>query len=92
MSENKKYGNRNKKLDEKSLEIKLLAKRLKQLRINAGYTSAEIFSYDTGISRSQYSRYERGEDIRFSTIIRLCKLYGIELKDFLSEGFEELKQ
>lgn len=88
MAEKIKSGNRYKSFEEKSLEIQFLAKRIKNLRINAGFTSGETFAYDNEWSRSSYSRMERGEDIRFSTLIRLCKIHGITLEQFFSEGFK----
>ena len=88
----KKYGNRNKKFDEKPLEIRLLAERIKQLRINAGYTSYENFAFDKEISRSQYNRYEKGENITFTTILRLCGLFEITIQEFFSEGFDGLRK
>jgi len=90
MSEKKKYGNRYKKYEDKPLEVRLLADRIKQLRIDAGYTSYENFAFDKEISRSQYYRYEKGEDIRFSTIVRLCSLFGISIDEFFAEGFGEI--
>ena len=36
---------------EKPKEIQLLAKRIKQLRIDKGYTSQETFAYDNNYTR-----------------------------------------
>jgi transcriptional regulator with XRE-family HTH domain len=75
----------------KSKEAQLLGKRIKQLRQEKGYTSQETFAYDNGYTLSYYSRLERGEDIRFTSLVRVCKALGIGLKDFFSEGFEKIK-
>lgn len=91
MAEKVKYGNRYKAFEEKPLEIQHLATRIKQLRINAGFTSGETFAYDNDWSRSSYSRMERGEDVRFSTLVRLCKIHGISLEQFFKEGFDTLQ-
>ena len=72
---------------EKSPEIQLLAKRIKELRKKAGYTSYELFAYDNDITRSQWGRYERGEDIRFTSLIKACKALNVTLAEFFSEGF-----
>lgn len=66
-----------------------MAKRIKQLRKEKGYTSQETFAYDNEYTLSYYSRVERGEDIRFSSLIRLCKALDVDLKTFFSEGFED---
>lgn len=60
---------------EKSKEVLLLAGRIKSLRKRAGYTSYEIFAYDHNITRSQWGRYEKGEDIRFTSLVRICKIF-----------------
>ena len=72
---------------EKSKEVLLLAERVKNLRKKAGYTSYEIFAYDNNITRSQWGRYEKGEDIRFTSLVRICKIFKISLEEFFSEGF-----
>jgi transcriptional regulator with XRE-family HTH domain len=75
---------------EKSKEIKLLAARIKQLRQDKGYTSQETFAYDHGYTLSYYSRLERGEDIRFSSLVKVCVALNVSLDEFFN-GFEELK-
>ena len=68
--------------------LKNLGNRIKQLRIQKGYSSYEYFAYEKDISRAQFGRYERGEDIRFSTLLRIIKAFDMDVKDFFSEGFE----
>jgi transcriptional regulator with XRE-family HTH domain len=77
---------------EKSKEIILLSKRIKQLRIKAGYSNYEYFAFEHEISRSQYGRYEKGEDLRFSSLMKLIKAFGITPEEFFSEGFEDLRE
>lgn len=76
---------------EKPNEVQLLAKRIKQLRIEKGYTSQETFAYDNDYTLSYYSRLERGEDIRFTSLTKVCKALGVDLKTFFSNGFEKIK-
>ncbi len=70
------------------LQIKNLGARIKELRIKKGYSNAEFFAYDHRINRSQYGKYERGEDLRFSSLLRIIEIHGLTLKDFFSEGFK----
>jgi len=72
----------------KSKDSLLLGKRIKQLRQAKGYSSQENFAYDNDYTLSYYSRLERGEDIRFSSLVRVCKAFGITLADFFAEGFD----
>jgi hypothetical protein len=69
-------------------ELKRLGERIKQLRIKKGYTSYEYFAYDNNISRAQMGRYEKGQDLRFSSLRKVVKALGVTLEEFFSEGFE----
>lgn len=69
-------------------ELELLGNRIKQLRKERGYSNQEIFAYDNDLNRAQYNKYERGGDIRFSSLVRLLKALDISVKDFFSEGFD----
>ena len=77
---------------EKTLEAILLGKRITQLRKAKGYNSQETFAYDNDYTLSYYSRVERGEDIRFTSLVKVCRALGIELEDFFSKGFEDLEK
>lgn len=71
--------------------LKKLGKRIKELRIAKGYSSYEYFAYEHNISRAQYGRYEKGEDLRFSSLSKVITALGITMKDFFAEGFEEIE-
>ena len=73
---------------EPNLELIKLGNRIKQLRIKKGYDSYEFFAYDNNISRTQYGRYERGEDLRYSSLVRVVKAFDMTMKEFFSEGFD----
>lgn len=66
----------------KQEQLQKLANRIKQLRIEKGYTSYEYFAYDHNIPRAQYGRYEKGEDLKFSSLIKIVKSLNISLEDF----------
>ncbi len=70
----------------KPKEVTQLGKRIKELRQAKGYTSQETFAYDNEYTLSYYSRLERGEDMRFSSLVRVCKALNITLEDFF-KGF-----
>ena len=76
------------KKDEFTLkQLQKLGNRFKQLRKEKGYTNYEIFAYDNEIPRAQYGRYEKGEDLRFSSLLKVLKALDITLEEFFSEGF-----
>jgi len=70
-------------------QLLFLAERFKQLRRERGYSNYEQFAFDNELPRAQYGRYEKGEDLRFSSLLKVLKSLNISLKDFFSEGFEK---
>jgi transcriptional regulator with XRE-family HTH domain len=77
-----------KKMKSKSPDVEKLAKRIQALRVKQGYTNYENFAFEKEIPRAQYGRYEKGEDIRFSSLMKVIKAFGMSPKEFFSEGFD----
>ena len=67
--------------------LKKLGNRIKALRIKKGYSSYDFFAYDHHISRAQWGRYENGQDLRFSSLLKVVKAFDMTFSDFFSEGF-----
>lgn len=72
----------------KDAKLKKVGDRIKQLRIEKGYTSYEYFAYDHNISRAQFGRYEQGQDLRLSSLIKVVDALGIPFHEFFKEGFD----
>ena len=68
-------------------KLRVLGERLKYYRKFKGYTNYEHFAYDLGISRSQYGKYEKGGNIKFSTLCRILEFLDVTLKEFFENGF-----
>lgn len=69
--------------------FKNLGNRFRELRRQAGYSSADTFAFEKGIDRTQWARYERGEvDLQFSSLLKACAALGITPAEFFSKGFE----
>jgi transcriptional regulator with XRE-family HTH domain len=66
-----------------------LGERLKEIRKEKGYTNYEQFAFDNEIPRAQYGRYEKGQDLRFSSLLKVLKALNISLKEFFKQGFIE---
>ena len=71
--------------------LEKLGKRIKSLRKEQGYTNYEHFAYKHEINRVQYGRYENGKDLRFSSLLKIIKAFGMTPSEFFSEGFENDK-
>ncbi|GAA5036718.1 hypothetical protein GCM10011506_29860 [Marivirga lumbricoides] len=70
-------------------QLSKLGNRIKTLRIAKGYTNYEYFAYEHNIPRAQFGRYERGEDLRFSSLIKVVKAFDMTLTEFFQEGFDD---
>lgn len=68
--------------------LQKLGNRIKALRIQAGYTSYEFFAYDHNISRAQWGRYENGQDLKFSSLVKVVDAFNMTLSEFFNEGFD----
>jgi len=68
--------------------LKQMGNRIKALRKQNGFTNADFFAYHHNISRAQYNRYENGQDLRFSSIVKLAEAFGLSIGEFFSEGFD----
>lgn len=69
-------------------KLKALGNRLRELRIEKGYKNYEQFAFDHNISRAQYGRYENGQDLRFSSLLKVLKALDISLEDFFKDTFD----
>lgn len=70
-------------------ELGKLGNRIKTLRIKKGYTSYEYFAYEHNISRAQFGRYEQGQDLRYSSLVKVVNALGLTMKEFFTEGFDD---
>lgn len=73
-------------VDKQILELnKKVAQKIRQLRIDGGYTSYETFAFDKEINRVQYWRIENGENITIRTLLKILKIHNISLSDFFKD-------
>ena len=73
---------------EKDHRINLIARRIKSLRVEAGYSSYEVFAESHSMDRKQYWRVEEGANLQLTTLFRILDAHKITLKEFF-EGIEE---
>jgi hypothetical protein len=65
-----------------------LGARIRQLRKKEGFTSYEDFANDRELPASQYGRYEKGQNMRYTSLVKVAGLFGMTLKEFFSDGFD----
>jgi phenylalanine-4-hydroxylase len=73
-------------MDERILQI---ANKIKELRLEAGYGSYEVFAWDNEIPRIQYWRMEKGTNFTISSLLRVLDAHKISLEDFFEEINEQ---
>ena len=69
-------------------DLAILGSRIKDLRIKAGFTSYEHFAYEHDFSRAQFESYEKGEDLRYTSLLKVIKAFDLTMEEFFSEGFD----
>ncbi len=56
---------------------------LREIRIEVGYNSVDLFAASNGLSNSLYSRWESGENMNILSIMRLCSILKISLAELM---------
>ena len=70
-------------------ELIKLGKRIRELRIQQGYKSAEKFALEHNLSRVHYGRWETGKkNITYKSLLVLAKAFGMTLSEFFSDKVE----
>ena len=69
-------------------QLTILGGKLRELRIKQGFSNYEQFAFEHNLPRAQYGRYEQGQDLRFSSLLKVLKALDISLEEFFKEGFE----
>lgn len=87
MKPKKKAATKSARIGEFDKDLQRVGNRIKALRIKRGYTSYEIFAFDNNINRAQFGRYERGEDLRVSSLLKILKALKISPAEFFGDGF-----
>ena len=68
-------------------QLQNLGKRLRQMRKEKGYSSADKFAFQNDIERALYGRYEKGQNMKFNTLMKLLYALDISPAEFFAEGF-----
>lgn len=72
-------------LDKQDPRIIKIAERLKELRIQKGYSSHENFAWDNNLNRVQYWRVEKGTNITMKTLLAILDIHNISLSEFFKD-------
>ena len=65
--------------------LKQIAQKLKQLRLDKGYSSYETFAFDHELPRVGYGRHEQGSNLTLKSLLRLLDIHQVSLADFFAD-------
>jgi len=72
-------------VNKEDVRILKIAQKIKELRIQKGYSSHENFAWDNNLSRVQYWRIEKGSNITMKTLLSILDIHKISLSDFFRD-------
>ncbi|WP_428331588.1 helix-turn-helix domain-containing protein [Mucilaginibacter sp.] len=68
--------------------LKQVGERLRAIRKGKGFSNYEQFANKYALNRSTYGKYEKGQDLRLSSLLKILRIMEISPSDFFSEGFD----
>lgn len=71
-------------LEENQQVYEKIGIHIKALRLKAGYSNAEKFAFEHKITRSQYANWEKGQDMKVSSLLRITQAHDITLQEFFA--------
>jgi len=69
-------------------ELQKIGNRLREIRKKKGYSNYELFAFDNQIARAQYGRYEKGADLRMSSLLKVLAALDVSLYEFFNDSFK----
>jgi hypothetical protein len=65
--------------------LKTVGKRIKELRLQSGYSSYETFALENDIDRKQYWRAEKGSNLTLKTLHTITQIHCISMEELFRE-------
>jgi transcriptional regulator with XRE-family HTH domain len=72
-------------LEDQQEFIEKISSKIRRLRQEAGYSSHETFAFEHGIDRTQWSKMERGIDMKISTLHKALAALDITPAEFFKD-------
>ncbi|MDG2397040.1 MAG: hypothetical protein P8M03_05245 [Flavobacteriaceae bacterium] len=63
---------------------KSIGTKVKELRLQAGYKSYEVFAWDNRISRIQYWKMEKGTNCTLKSLQKVISIHDLDMIDFFN--------
>ena len=68
--------------------MKQIGNKIKQLRVDKGYTNYENLAWESGIGRMQYWRLESGKNFTMGSLFKVLDAHGMSLSEFFADFTE----
>ena len=65
--------------------LQQIARKLKHLRIAAGYSSYEAFAFEHDLPRVGYGRHEQGSNLTLKSLLRILDIHQLSLAEFFAD-------
>ncbi len=67
------------------LRLEKIGRKLKELRLEKGYVSAEFFAWEHKIPRVQYWRMEKDTNFTMSSLLKILDAHNMTLDEFFRD-------
>lgn len=74
-----------KEMKKMDLRLEKIGRKLKELRLEKGYVSAEFFAWEHKIPRVQYWRMEKGTNFTMSSLLKILDAHNMTLDEFFRD-------
>jgi transcriptional regulator with XRE-family HTH domain len=71
-------------VDKEEFLIKV-GERMKEIRKSKGWENQEKFAWEKEVGRSQYGKYERGEDMRLTSLNKVITALDVTVFEFFND-------
>jgi transcriptional regulator with XRE-family HTH domain len=65
--------------------ISKISIRIKELRVNAGFSSYENFAIEHNLDRKQYWRAENGSNLTIKSLVKILNIHKISFSEFYKD-------
>jgi hypothetical protein len=67
------------------IDVMKVSRKIKALRIQRGYPTVESFTRENGLPRSLYLRFEKGNDLKLSSLVKIIRAFNMTFAEFFRD-------
>lgn len=62
--------------------LKKIGKKLRELRIEKGYSSYDFFAWENKMPKTTYLNMEQGKNFTMTSLMKVLDIHGVSLEEF----------